>query len=146
MSLTDKIKAEQLLEKSGLLAQFMPNNQRLILKQNMRSEEGDYFANLVIALDKRIREMPHTYQTGAIASEDKIVHLHYFLGSVDAWIVEKDMYCDRGSPQLQAYGKATLFGEGIDGAEWGYISIREYIDNNVELDLYWEPRAIKDIK
>jgi len=146
MSLIERITAEKLLAHGRLLSKFMPNSQRLTLKQNLRSEEGEYFAKLVIDLDKRISEMPHTYQTEAIEVPDKIVHLHYFLGNIDAWIIEKDMYCDRGSPQLQAYGKATLYGYGFNSAGWGYISIQEYIESGVELDLYWTPKPVKECK
>lgn len=146
MSLTDKIKAETLLAKGGLLSQFMPNDERLAIKQNMRSEEGDHFAQMVINLHQRITDMPHTYQTEAIATPDKIVHLHYFGGSVDAWIVEKDMGDGTDTMQLQAYGKCTLFGEGFEDAEWGYINIRELIDNGIELDMYWTPKPVKECK
>ena len=79
-----------------------------------------------------------------------MVHLHYFGGSVDAWIVERDMgdskYQDEIGPQYQAFGPITLYGESIRDSEWGYISIQELIENGIELDLYWTPKAVKEVK
>lgn len=131
----------------GFFRHWMSYNQRVALTQALGGEEGNYFTNLLTDLKDRIEAMPQTYQTGAIASDDKIVHLHYFIGSVDAWIVEKDMGdCAGGTMQLQAYGKATLFGEGFNGAEWGYISIHEYIEFDAVLDLYWTPKTVRECK
>lgn len=77
------------------------------------------------------------------------------MGGVDAWIVERDVG-ENGTEapgagegdqhQHQAYGKITLFGGGWEEAEWGYISIVELIQNGVELDLYWEPKPVKEMK
>lgn len=144
---TDKFVAEQYLSNGGLLNQFMPNWQRFALKNCIASEEGEFFVQKVLEIAKVIRDMPKTYETESIDSGDKIAHLHYFRGGVDAWVVEKDK--GEESPdtrQHQAYGKITLFGGGVDEAEWGYISIQELIDNGVELDLHWTPKAMREVK
>lgn len=47
--------------------------------------------------------------------------------------------------QLQAFGYAVLNGDELN-AEMGYINIKELIQNNVELDLYWEIKTIRKIK
>jgi hypothetical protein len=46
-------------------------------------------------------------------------------------------------PQLQAYGLADLYG---DGGELGYISILDLIRHNVELDLYWTPKTLNEVR
>src|SRR3989442_851268 len=68
-----------------------------------------------------------------------IVYLHYFNGSMDWYITEKDM---EAGGQHQAFGLAD-FG---DGGELGYISIVELIRNHVELDLYWTPCTLAHIR
>ena len=67
-----------------------------------------------------------------------MVHLHYFTGSQDWYITERDT----SEEQHQAFGLAD-FG---DGGELGYISIAELIKHGVELDLYWKPRTLAEIR
>lgn len=133
---TDRFMATQLLANDGLLADFISVSQRFALKDLLGSEEGDYFATTVLALAKRIRDMPKTYETDDQGLAAR-VYLHYFLGGVDAWITEKDK--GTGDPedttQRQAFGKCRI--QPHDG-ELGYISIAELIDNGVELDLHWD--------
>lgn len=80
--------------------------------------------------------MPTTYQT-AEQGDEAIAYLHYFIGGFDWYITEKDMLHE----QLQAFGLARVF-----EAELGYININELRENQVELDLYWAPTALKDLK
>ncbi|MBL0011067.1 MAG: DUF2958 domain-containing protein [Nitrosomonas sp.] len=81
--------------------------------------------------------MPKTY--GQDGMGDKaIAYLHYFSGGSDWYITEKDMEDE----QLQAFGLANLG----QGGELGYISIQELIDAGVEIDLYWTPKTIGQIK
>ncbi|MFA5352688.1 MAG: hypothetical protein WC291_00500 [Thermodesulfovibrionales bacterium] len=47
--------------------------------------------------------------------------------------------------QYQAFGLITLTGDPED-AELGYINIQELIEAGVELDLYWLPRKLRDIR
>jgi hypothetical protein len=47
--------------------------------------------------------------------------------------------------QLQAFGYACLNGD-TENAELGYISIEELTENGVELDLYYKPEKLGDIK
>lgn len=90
----------------------------------------------------QLAELPRLYETESIPAEDKIVYLHFFLGSADWYIVEYDGddtffgFVNLGDPQM---------------AEWGYISFSELktvrvgpgfeVDN----DLYWQPRRVRDI-
>lgn len=137
--------ARQHLNGAALLGKFMPYAQRLTLLGMLRGEEAEGIAEIVLTAVERIKGTPLTYQTDGVATKDKITHLHYFRGGVDAWIVERDIGDGTETPgegeQLQAYGKITLTGDKND-AEWGYISIKELIENGVELDLYFEPKCV----
>ncbi len=135
---------------TGFFRHWMGRSQRMAIAQVIRGEEGDYFAELLANLKGWIEKMPKTYETGRQDVENKVVHLHYFGGSVDAWIVERDVgdsfvQAEIG-PQHQAFGPITLCGESIGESEWGYISIQELIDNGIELDLYWTPKPVKEVK
>lgn len=150
MSLDKLYEAKELLNGAHWLAHFVSYPQRLILLEQLRGEEGEAIADLVIHLAKAIEVTPVTYATNFIDTPNKVVHLHYFGKGVDAWIVERDKGNtpeDIGlGTQLQAYGKISLQGEGWNGAEWGYIDIATLIRLGIEVDLYWTPKAVKEIQ
>lgn len=153
MDATLKFQAQQYLANDGMLSHFISRSQRIALRDLMNGEEGEFFVAKVHEIVKTIRNMSKPYQTDG-QGEEAIVHLHYFRGSVDAWIIERDAdeMPDNGSngvehfdtPQHQAFGKITLTGDKND-AELGYISIEELIANGVELDLYWTPKKLKEV-
>ena len=149
MNATDKFQAQQYLKNDGLLANFMPASQRFTLLDLMEGEEGEFFVSKVLEVAKIVRDTPKTYETESIETKDKTLHLHYFKGGVDAWIVERDMgdtpEGDGFGEQRQAFGKITVVGGGWEEAEWGYISIQELIENGVELDLFWTPKTVKEM-
>lgn len=129
------IKAKDLLK--GKLANFITTYQRAVILTMLPSEEGEYFVNKILKLNETIDAMPEPYQTDGMG-EDAIVHLHYFLGSGHWYIIEKDS----SEEQHQAFGLADL---GY-GGELGYISIQELIENEAELDMYWNPKTLKKVK
>lgn len=137
------IQADQYLSNGGFFESFISINQRCVLRDLLKGEEGDYFATLLLALKKRIETMPETYQTNGQGTSAK-VYLHYFRGGIDAWITERDKgdgTDDKG--QHQAFGKINLG----SGGGLGYISIAELIENDVEIDLHWNPETtLKDLK
>ena len=147
---TNIFQARQYLNGAGLLGNFTPYAQRLALLETLRGEEGEGIAEIVLRVAKGILDTPKTYQTEEIKTADKRLCLHYFKGGVDAWIVERDVGDtpdgDGLGDQYQAYGKISLYGGGWKDAEWGYISIHDLIANGVELDLYWEPKIVKEMK
>ena len=117
------------------------------MEELLRGEEGEHFVALLTELKARIEAMPKTYETEGVDASDRVAYLHYFMGGVDGWIIEKDMGDGSSDEaQVQAFGKITLFGGGVRDAEWGYISIEELIDNGVELDLYWTPKPMKEVR
>ncbi|MBT9499486.1 MAG: hypothetical protein IV103_20205 [Zoogloea sp.] len=153
MSDHNKFMAAQHLSNGGLLEKFMPIDQRFTLKEQLKGKEGIAIAQAVLETVHRILATPLTYQTEAIHMPEKVVHLHYFRGGVDAWIVERDLgECPDPEhllagigEQRQAFGKCDVFGGGWWDAEWGYVSIQFLIEAGVELDLHWEPKAVKEI-
>lgn len=144
MNITEASKS--LASTDGFFRHWMPYVQRVTLTQLLMGEEARYFADLLTKLKARIEAMPKSYETDG-QGDDAVAHLHYFKGTVDAWITEKDA----GGPddeqqgaQIQAFGKVNLYGTGVKDAELGYISIEELIETDVELDLYWTPKPLKE--
>lgn len=123
----------------GFFRHWMGYSQRLALLNALRGEEGDHFATMLGELKARIEAMPKPYATEEVDCPDKIVHLHYFGGPIDIHVVERDS----SDEQLQAFGYVNMGDD--DCAEWGYVSIQEAIDAGVELDLYWTPKAFKEV-
>jgi hypothetical protein len=120
---------------NGELSKFIGSNQRRVLASNLRGEESDAFCDMIEELADRIRKMPKIY-----AQEKKgnnaIAYLHYFArGSMNWWITE------RGPDEF--FGLADLYG---DGGELGYISPSELTSNNVEIDLYWTPKPLSQVR
>lgn len=120
------------------LRRFINPTQRQIIQDCMKFEEGQFFIEKVNELAKIINEMPVTYQGG----DDPVVHLHYFIGHVHAWITEKDM---SGAGTEQAFGLQTLDGT-VEGGELGYISIDELLDVGAEIDLHWTPKRLSELR
>ncbi len=111
-----------------------------VITDAMMGEEGDHFIELIDRIHATWQAMPKTYETDP-QGRAALARLHYFTGGCDWWIVEKDADPDHAG-QVQAFGVADL---GI-GAELGYISIPEILENGAELDLhYTTPKTIGEI-
>ena len=125
------------MEKLMTLRAFVGPAQRSAIYSGMRGEEGKFFRELIGNLLVTLDTMPKVYEQDGLG-DNAIAHLHYFTGSQDWYITERDT----SEEQLQAFGLAD-FG---DGGEMGYISISELISHGVELNLYWKPRTLSAIK
>lgn len=128
-----------------ILYHFIGASQGAAIGSALRGEEGKWFGDKLDELAEIVRAMPKTGETDSLG-ENAIVHLHYFYGSADWFITEKDVGSpddapeDRGK-QLQAFGWAEI----LPGCgEYGYISIEELMENNVELDLHWTPKTVAE--
>jgi hypothetical protein len=117
---------------------FVSDSQLEAMGNGVRGEEAEFFKTLFVKLAERINTMPKTYEQDG-KGDDAIVYLHYFRGNMDWYITEKDM----GDEQIQAFGLADL---GMGFPELGYISIQELVDNGIELDLYWTPKTLAEVK
>lgn len=115
---------------------FLSGSQFKVLAQNIKSsEESEYFIDKVLSVQSVIDTMPKTYEQDG-KGNNAVAYLHYFGGSSDFYITEKDK---TGNGTKQAFGLADIFG---DGGELGYISISDIVSNGMELDLYWTPKTL----
>ena len=129
------------------LKHFIGRDQLSVVLAACKSEEGKYFRDMLVTLKSTIGNMPKSYETDG-QGDEATATLHYFNGGSDWYITEKDAGApddeDQGV-QEQAFGFACLNGD-TENAEMGYISIAELIKHGVELDLYYAPKTIGDIK
>lgn len=140
----NKSEAIDACKNNGFFRHWMPVGQRIALVTALKGEESAGFVRMLSDLKTRIETMPKTGETDD-QGDEAIVYLHYFKGSVDAWITEKDIQLPgENGNQIQAFGKICLTGSRED-SEWGYISVEELIQNGVELDLYWTPKPLKSV-
>ncbi len=65
---------------------------------------------------ERLDRIPRLYETEKIPIEDKLIHLHFFIGGCDWYIAEYD-----GGDLF--FGFANLV--DLENSEWGYISFSE---------------------
>jgi len=117
---------------------FIGKSQLHAIDQGCWGEERQYFYDKLVQMAGIVRTMPKTYEQDGLG-DNAIARLHYFKGSCDWYITEKDSEPDG---QHQAYGLADL---GY-GGESGYISIVELIEIDVELDLHFTPSTLAEIK
>ena len=126
----------------GKINQFIGASQLKVMADGCRRREGQYFRDKIVEMAQIIEGMPVSYETDSQGME-AVVQLHYFTGSWDWYITEKDVDTD-GKGQIQAFGFADS-GEGF-GPELGYISIKEIIRCGAEMDLHWTPCTLRQIK
>jgi len=122
------------------LAPYLSRQQRAVLRECLEGEEAAAFQEIIQRMAHTVQTMPTTYQTDG-QGLDAIAALHYFKGGADWYITEKDSDPD-GAGQVQAFGVANLLGHG---PKFGYISIAELVGHNVELDLHWTPKPLRQI-
>jgi hypothetical protein len=103
----------------------------------LSGDEGSFFFAKIKELANRWEEMPKVYDQSNKKPGDNMAYLHYFQGSLDWWVIEKDC----GYEQLQVFGVADLG----DGPEFGYISLEELKELDVELDLFFKPQKIDEL-
>lgn len=122
------------------LKRFISPQQLHVLRDLCKGEEVEHFITKLQEISLLIQTMPTTHETSALG-DDAMVQLHYFSGSSDWWIVERDVEVE----QLQAFGFICLGGDK-QNAELGYIDLEEILNYGVEIDLYWEPVTLREIK
>lgn len=114
--------------------QLMPKGEIAVLAQNLKGEEGIAIADVIKRALNTFTAMPHTYQTED--QEDPTAHLHYFVGSWDWYITEKDCRLD----QVQAFGLTKSI--ACPDGELGYINLEQITGVGAELDLYFSPAPL----
>jgi hypothetical protein len=88
-------------------------------------------------------DVPRLYKTESVPVAEKVIHLHFFIFGCDWWLVEYD------PDQYLGFGYVCL--GDAHNAEWGYVSLGELeaVSVNgftVERDLYWTPKAAKEVR
>ena len=95
---------------------------------------------------ERLAKIPKLYETENTPLNDKMIHLHFFIGGCDWYIAEYD-------------GDDLFFGFAIlnndyEMAEWGYISFGElrainidgWLEIDCELEEFWEVKRAIEIE
>ena len=130
-------------ESTAILSPFMGRSQAGCVAVCLAGEEGDFFVQKLSELADVIEAMPKSYEQDG-KGDDAIAYLHYF-GFGDWWITEKDAGSPDDTPedaQSQAFGLCRLqFGPSL-----GYVSLPEILAAGVELDFYWTPKTLREIK
>ena len=121
------------------LAPFIGTAQTWALVNGCKGEEKEFFKGKILEMAETISNMPKSYETDG-QGNNAVAHLHYFTGSWDWYITEKDVDSD-GQGQIQAFGM-------VDGfeCEMGYINLKEVTRAGAELDLHWAPCTLRQIK
>ncbi|WP_131655428.1 hypothetical protein [Methylocucumis oryzae] len=136
---------EEVARVMPLIKTFIGKSQLSVIKSALKGEEGQHFKDKLVEIANVIKTMPSSYETDG-QGDNAVAYLHYFKGSMDWYITEKDKGApddkkEGVKPQSQAFGLADL---GY-GGELGYISIPEITSSDVELDLYWTPKTLSEI-
>jgi hypothetical protein len=118
---------------------FLSRAQFATLQALCNGSEGPYFDGRIRALACQLLAMPKTGEQDG-EGVDPVVYLHYFLGGMDWYIVEKD---EIGGVE-QTHGFVV---QRCDhhGGDLGYVSIAEIVACGVELDLHFEPCPLSQI-
>lgn len=95
---------------------------------------------------ERLAGIPRLYETEEIPLQDKMIHLHFFIGGCDWFIAEFD-----GDDLF--WGFAVL-NQDLQNAEWGYISFREmreikingWLEIDCETEDAWRIRPALEVK
>ena len=73
---------------------------------------------------ERLAKIPKLYETEHIPLQDKLIHLHFFIGACDWFIAEYD-----GEDLFWGF---AILNNDYEMAEWGYISFSELKDIKVQ--------------
>jgi hypothetical protein len=130
-------KMKQALDNIYTLKGIMSTTQLAVIGDGCRRSEREFFFEKLEELATIFKTMPKTYEQDG-KGDKAIAYLHYFVGSHDWYITEKDME----DAQHQAYGLVI----NKYGAETGYISLIELKRYGAELDLHFTPTCLAEIK
>jgi hypothetical protein len=103
----------------------------------LSGEESSHFQDIALTLAHCIETMPVTYEQDG-KGEYAVVFLHYFSNQFDFYLTERDINSD----QSRCFGLIS----GPNGIEYGYICLPEILANNVELDYYFHPRTVAELR
>jgi hypothetical protein len=96
--------------------------------------------------EDRLSKIPKLYETEHVPLQEKLIHLHFFIGSCDWYVAEYD-----GEDIFWGF---AILNHDFQNAEWGYISLSElksikvdgWLEIDCELDEFWKVRKASEIE
>ena len=94
--------------------------------------------------DKELSSIPAFYTTESVSLKEKMIHMHFFIGGCDWYVVEYD-------PERQTFFGFAILNNDYYMAEWGYFSLQELSELKVQFfevdrDLHFNSIKAKDIE
>jgi hypothetical protein len=93
---------------------------------------------------ERLSKIPRLYQTEKVRLQDKLIHLHFFIGGCDWFIAEYD-----GEDMFWGF---AILNQDYEMAEWGYVSFQELksisvkgIEIDCEVEEAWKVRRAAEV-
>lgn len=93
---------------------------------------------------KQLDRIPPLYATEKTKVEDKLIHMHFFIGGCDWYATEYD-------PEDRVFFGFAILNGDMQNAEWGYFSLDELesvkIPPGIEIDrdCYWTVRPAREV-
>jgi hypothetical protein len=132
-STNEKSKVVPKFRMSKTLKDLIPKHQQQVIKD----WNDELKHNVLAPLNAQLKAIPKSAKSSTI--DRYIVYAHYFYGSSDWFIVERD-----GEHYL--YGYVILNGDSVM-SEIGGIGLRELTEHGgIELDFYWTPKYLAEAK
>ena len=96
--------------------------------------------------EDRLSRIPRLYETEHIRLQDKLIHLHFFIGGCDWYVAEYD-----GEDLFWGF---AILNDDLQNAEWGYISFSElksirvdgWLEIDCELGEFWQVTKASEIE
>ena len=96
--------------------------------------------------EDRLSRIPRLYETEHIPLQEKLIHLHFFIGGCDWYVAEYD-----GEDLFWGF---AILNDDFQNAEWGYISLSElksvkvggWLEIDCVLEEFWKVRKASEIE
>jgi hypothetical protein len=96
--------------------------------------------------EDRLSRIPKLYETEHVPLQEKLIHLHFFIGGCDWYIAEYD-----GDDLFWGF---AILNDDFQNAEWGYISFSElksvkvagWLEVDCELEEFWCVRKASEVE
>ena len=93
--------------------------------------------------EEELRKLPKLYETEKVSLEEKLIHMHFFIGGCDWYISEYE-------PSERLFFGYAILNNDLQNSEWGYISYDELRDISIQgieidRDLYWKSQRALEV-
>lgn len=127
------------------LSDWMSSAQFNVLSRCKKGEEAAAFLEIERRLIDLINKCPVTYEQDGLG-EQSIAYLHYFNEDSDYYVIEKDRSAEGDLPEQFQSQMFALKRERTNPYRYGYVDLRTLLKMGCELDFYFKPTKIIDIK